>query len=771
MNDGRGGSDILFVDRSLNRGTAKPWIGRPLRRVEDERLTRGRGQFVDDIPLDNCLHLIFLRSQAARGIIVRLGTDQAAASLGVVAVFSGADTRDCGAAGVNPLLPDMSAPPFSLLADKTVESVGQPVAAVIATSAALARDAADKIALDVKSVPPRKGEAQDHVFSHRWAAGDTQTPFASAAHTVVARVAHCRLAPSALEPRAAAACWSEADDMLTVWLSTQTPHRAREDLGRILHLDLHKIRVIAPDVGGAFGGKASIYPEEAVVAWAALRLKRNVRWCATRSEEFLASTQGRGAHLEGAMALDADGRILGLEARLAYPLGSWLPYSAAAPARNAGRILPGPYAVRDTSVGVSAHMTSTAAMNIYRGAGRPEAAMLMERLMERAAKACGLDPVEVRRRNLVQAHSMPYRTAAGEVLDSGDYPALLAEACKRADYYGLRRRQAALREEGVLFGVGVALYIEPCGQGWESAKIGLSSQGTLVVSTGSTAQGQGRETAFAQIAADALGVAFDAVAIRHGDTGTTPRGIGALASRSTAIGGSALLQAAEAFRRKAHQIAVGLLGCPETVVVPVAEGFVSLRTGRSVDWRSLAASQPPDAAGLSLTETTVFHAEGETWSAGCCIASVTIDADTGETRVESLTWVDDAGRIINPVLAKGQLIGGLAQGFGEAFLERIVYDDEGQLITGSFMDYAIPRADDVPAVRLGKLETAATANPLGAKGIGEAGCIGVPACLVNAVLDALSPLGIDDIELPMTSQAIWRALQMTKSSKDGALAP
>jgi carbon-monoxide dehydrogenase large subunit len=433
--------------------------------------------------------------------------------------------------------------------------------------------------------------------------------------------------------------------------------------------------------------------------------------------------------------------------------------------------LPGPYAVEELSIHVSAFLNNTAPMNIYRGAGRPEAALLMERLMDRAAIVCGLDPVEIRRRNLVPPGAMPHRTATGESLDSGNYPALLAKACGQAGYHELRLRQRRMRKKGRVFGVGVALYIEPCGQGWESASIGLSPEGGIVACTGATAQGQGRETAFAQIVADTLGIHVDDVTVRHGDTDATPPGIGALASRSTAIGGSALLKAAKAFHVEARRAAAQWLGCEIEMTLPVSGGFFGVICGRTVSWKALAASSSISERGLKLTQTVVLHAESEAWSSGCCVASVSIDPDTGRLNIETLTWVDDAGRIINPMLVEGQLLGGLAQGLGEALMEQLVYDENGQLVTGSFMDYAMPRASDIPAVQLGKMETPTKANPLGAKGVGEAGCIGVPACLMNAVLDALSPFGVQEIDMPMTSHKIWQALNKARPHQDGVCKP
>jgi aerobic carbon-monoxide dehydrogenase large subunit len=633
--------------------------------------------------------------------------------------------------------------------------------AVVARSAAGARDAAARIEMAVDAVPPRKGGTEDTALTHRWTAGACDEAFAAAALVVRVRIEHPRLAPMALEPRVAMAEWDEASGTLTAWLSTQTPHRARADLATILSMPASQIRVVAPDVGGAFGGKASIYPEDAMVAFAARALRKPVKWAGSRSEDFLAATHGRGGRTEGALALSADGHIVGLQAKLAFPLGHWMPYSGCVPGRNAGRILPGPYRVETIDVALEAHLTSTASIGIYRGAGRPEACMLMERLMDRAAAALGMDPIELRRRNLIAADAFPYRTPTGETLDSGDYPTLIEKAVALAAYRELCTERARRRKRGEVVGIGCSLYVEPCGQGWESARIGLTLDGTVVIATGSSAQGQGRETAYTQLICDTLGVPMSRVRVAHGDTRHTPAGIGALASRGTAIGGSAVLLAARAFLKEAMTVAGELLGCPPSDLVATTTGLACAQ-GHAVSWDKLARHAHANGIGLSdglaLTVAEKYHAEGEAWSSGCCIAAVAADADTGELTIERLVWVDDAGVVVNPMLVEGQLLGGLAQGLGEATRERIVYDEDGQLVTASLMDYAVLRARDMPAVDIEKMHTPSPANVLGAKGVGEAGCIGVPAAIMNAAIDAVSPYGVTHLDIPLTSETIWRAI-------------
>jgi aerobic carbon-monoxide dehydrogenase large subunit len=746
--------------------TTTGWMGRSVLRREDRRLVTGRGAYVDDHLPEGCLHLEFVRSQVGHGKILDIDCDSARDAEGVVAVFTAADLVGLGDSAVNFLLADIAPAPLRMLASDVVSAAGQPVAAVVASSLAAARDAAGLVHVDIEPLPLLVGDERKQVLSHDWRSGEVEDAFAAAAHVVSVEVEHSLLAPMALEPRAALASFE--GDFLTAWFSTQTPNRARDDLARILGLPLAQIRVVAPDVGGAFGGKASIYPEEVMVAWASKELGRPVKWCSTRSDELLAASHGRGGTTHGEMAVSVDGRVLGLRARLSFRQGHWTPFSAVVPARNAGRILPGPYRVGAVDIGIKGFLSHGAAVGIYRGAGRPEATMLMERLMDEAARKLAIDPMEIRRRNLIPADAFPYNTPTGEVLDSGNYALLIDKAVARSNYAELRARQARRREAGEVVGIGVGLYIEPCGQGWESAGISLCRDGSFNATTGSSAQGQGRETAFSQIVADALNVSPDRVAIRHGDTAEVPTGIGALASRSTAIGGGAMVRACDALREQILQAAAASLECDAGSLVFGDEGVVAEHGfGRLVPWRDLAEQligAEGDPKDQALSSSVVFHADGEAWASGCCLAVVAIDRDTGVIAIEQLLWVDDAGRILNPLLVRGQLVGGMAQGLGEALMERIVYDEDGQLLTGSLMDYAVPRAVDIPSVRIEKIETPSPTNPLGVKGVGEAGCIGIPAALVNAVSDALAPFGASNLQMPLTSEKIWLALQGSAGS-------
>lgn len=702
-------------------------IGAPRARVEDAPLLIGRGRFVDDRAPPGCLHLAFARSQVARGRVRSLEVQRARASHGVLAVLTASELGAIGPIPVNVSMLEVRVPQRRVLASADVRYVGEPLAAVVATTREAAADAAECIEIEIDAEPPRVGAqgGSEAAFTHEWRSGDVAAAFAAADEVVQARIAQPLVAAAPLEPRAMLAQWDAAAHELTVWVASQAPHRLREHLARLLGLDPARVHALSADVGGAFGSKASLYPEEVVTAWTARHLARPVKWIASRGEDLLSASHGRGAVLHGELALKRDGTFLGLRAELAFPLGAWMPFSGAVPAWNAGRILPGPYAVANVAIRTRGVPTDTAPVGIYRGAGRPEAAALMERLVDQAACAIGLDAAALRRRNLLPAARLPGRTPTGETLDSGDYAKLLDLALGLADYPALCRDRERRRAAGELYGIGIGFYVEPCGRGAESARVRLEAGERAVVASGTSPQGQGHATTFAQIAADALALPFENITVVQGDTRRAPPGIGALASRSTAIGGSAVLEAARRVRERAQR------------------------------------GEP-----LPIEESVHYAAPGEAWSAGCCLAALSIDADTGEIRIERFAWADDAGRIVNPLLAHGQLWGGFAQGLGQALMERLVHDAEGQLLTGSFMDYAVPRAADVPPVAFATLETASRANSLGAKGVGESGAIGVPAALLNAALDALAPRGVRQIDFPLTAESLWRATWQKESGDE-----
>jgi carbon-monoxide dehydrogenase large subunit len=564
-----------------------------------------------------------------------------------------------------------------------------------------------------------------------------------------------------LEPRCVAARW--ADDTLTIWSSTQTPHRIRDEVARLLSLPPERVRVIAPDVGGGFGVKGGPYREEVLVPWLARRLGRPVKWVSTRVEDLVTTHHGRGAIARGELAVAADGTIQALRARILCPLGPSVGYTAMGTPRNHVRCLPGPYAIADVDIEAQGAFTTTPPVGPYRGAGRPEAAFLVERLVDEAARALALDPAELRMRNLVPPERFPYATATGQSYDSGDYPAMLARALAAADYAGLRRAQAERRRRGEVVGVGVSVYVEPSALGWESGLVRIAADGRVTAVTGSSAHGQGHETVFAQVLADRLGMAPEAIEIRHGDTAEIPKGVGTFGSRSTALGAGALAHAADAVVAKARRLAGHLLEAHPDDVRLAAGGFsVTGAPGRSVGWAEVArlawrGPRPPgEEPGLEASH--VLAPEHEVWSGGAVVAAVRIERETGEMALERLVWVDDAGTIVNPMLADGQLEGSLAQAWGQIAMEAVRFDADGHLLSGSLMDYAVPRADSVPRAEIHHAHSPTTRNPLGAKGLGEAGNIGVPPAVVNAVVDALAPLGVTHLDMPLTPESIWRAL-------------
>jgi len=680
----------------------------------------------------------------------------------------------------------MRVPPHPILAETHVHAAGVPVAAVVAESAYAAHDALDRIVVEYEPLPalPQPEAAladgapllfpgidRNRVFTRTLREGDAVGAFAAAAHVVHLRVAQSRVSAMALEPRAVLARYDRFAEELTLWVSCQAPFRIRAEVARLLDLPESRVRVVAPDVGGGFGVKTGPYREDVLLAWLARRLERPVKWVATRREDQITTNQARGSVCEGALALDEGGRITGLRARIASPLGSSLMNAAAGSPWNHARLLPGAYVVPACDITVDGAITTTTPVSAYRGAGRPEACFYIERLMDTAARQLGLDPAELRRRNLIPPDRFPFRTITGQSYDSGDYPQALDRALAAADYAGLRRRQAERRARGEIVGVGLTSYVEPCALGWESGSIRVERSGKVTAITGSSAHGQGHETTFAQVVADHLGVTPDEVTVLHGDTRSGPEGFGTFGSRSVALGGGALVRGSVEVRDKGRRIAARLLEAAPEDVVGVAGGFqVAGVPAKRVAWKDVAtaayaggqALPPGDTPGLEAT--AYFQADAEVWSFGAVVCAVSIAPDTGLLAVERLVWVDDAGTIINPLLAEGQLLGSLAQGLGQALLEAIVYDDDGQLLTSTLMDYAIPRATDIPALAIEKMHTPSPRNPLGAKGLGEAGCIAMPPALVNAAVDALAPFGVTHLDMPLTAERLRTAI-MSRSGE------
>ena len=754
-----------------------------MRRREDPPLLRGQGSFVDDLRPPGLAHLAVLRSPLPHGRIRSIDASAALGAPGVLDVLTAADLEGCG------YPPDifwrfeaeLAPVPVPPLTAERVRFVGEPVAAVVAETRGDAEDALDLVQVDYEPLPavldPRTAAgdptalhevAPDNVIL-RWegSAGNVEEQF-RAAHTVVRGSFHVpRLAHAPLEPRGCLADYDADRDHLTLWCSSQDPHRPLRELEAVLGRPAGRTRVVVPDVGGAFGGKGMLQPEYAVVAVAAMRVHRPVKWIESRRENFLASYQGRGLDADVELAVGPDGRFLALRGRLVSDLGAYLnPVSPVSPT-CAGLMLTGAYDIRTADVQVLGVATNKVPIGPYRGAGRPECMFVIERMVDLAAGATGIDPAELRRRNLVPADAFPYRTALGYTYDSGDYVGALDAVLELLPDERWRRWQAAARAEGRLVGLGMASFVDRSGPGfWERTRVGITTSGGVVVRLGSNPHGQGHETTFAQLAADALGVTPDTVEVRHGDTADVPEGMGTFASRSITTGGSALLAAADEVKEKARQLASDALEvAPEDLVWDGGRLHVAGAPERGLTLAELARLAedpdrlPPDTPP-GLDAVGRFSLPGLVFPFGAYAAVVEVDPDTGAVTVLRLATVDDAGALVNPWLAEGQVHGAVAQGLAAALTEEIVYAEDGQLATASFLDYGIPSAAEVAVDLSSEFRTTPSPfNPLGAKGVGESGAVGAPAAVANAVLDALAPAGVTHLDPPYTSERVWRALQ------------
>jgi len=761
--------------------SATRWIGRPLKRREDPRFLRGVARYVDDLVLPGMTHMVVVRSTAAHARLKSVDVSAARRAPGVLAVVTSEDLAgEVGPALPNPVEGAEVAPvPHPVLASGVVRYVGEPVAAVLAEDRAAAEDAAALIGIEYDPLPvitdPRRARS-GRVTLHerapgnvlmRWsrAQGDVDGAFANAAHVVRQQFHIPRLAAVPLEPRGVVAAYDAGADLLTVWVSSQDPHRPLAQLSRMLGRPDDRIRVIVPDVGGGFGSKGSVGVDVAVAAYLAMRTGRPVKWVEDRRENLAASYQGRGLDVEMELALADDGTMLAVRARVVADLGAYLyPPTAMVPV-TASMLLTGAYAIPAASVDTLGVATNKVPTGPYRGAGRPEAAYVVERMVDLAAAALRVDPLVIRRRNLIAPDRFPYRTPLGFVYDSGNYARAIDRAARLLEYDRWRDEQARGRKDGRLLGVGAALYVERAGSAvWESAAVSVTPAGRVVVRIGSTPNGQGHATIFSQIAAEMLQVDPESVTVEQGDSAVVPRGVGTFASRSTTIGGSALVGALEQVRAKAAAIAAHLLeAAPRDIEWAAGRLHVRGAPDRSVALAEVASAayQPgrlPAGMEMGLDAQHVFRLPGPVFPFGVYAAVVEIDAQTGEVAIHRLVAVDDAGRIVNPLLAEGQVIGAAAQGLGQALCEEVVYGDDGQLLTATLLEYALVRAPHVPEVASELLDTASPLNPLGAKGIGEAGTIATPAAVANAVCDALAPLGIRHLDFPLTPRRIWQAI-------------
>ena len=773
-------------------------IGARVARKEDKRFITGKGRYTDDIDLPGQAFAFFVRSPMAHAAIRRVDTAAAVAAPGVVGVLTGADVAADGIGGLicgwmvkSKDGSDMKAGGHPILAKDKVRYVGDHVAVVVAKTYAQARDAADLVEVDYEELPAvieltgaREGAlVHDEIASntvYEWELGDqaaTDAALAGAAHVTTIEITNNRLVPNAMEPRAAIGHYDAATEQHTLYTTSQNPHVARLVMSAFVGLaPEHKFRVVAPDVGGGFGSKIFIYAEECVCLWAARRLGVPVKWVAERAESFLSDAHGRDHVTRASLAMDADGNFTGLKVHTTANMGAYLStFASSIPTYLYATLLAGQYKTPAIYCEVDALYTNTAPVDAYRGAGRPEATYLLETLVEEAARETGRDPAALRRQNFIKPEQFPYQTPVALVYDTGDYEAHLDAALELADYEGFPARKAEAASRGKLRGIGFSCYIEACGIApsqvvgalgagvglWEAGKVRFSVTGKLQVFTGSHSHGQGHETTFAQVMASKLGVPYGDVEVLHGDTDQTPMGMGTYGSRSLAVGGSALVKAAEKVIDKGKKIAAHLLEASEGDI-DFADGKFTVRgtdREKSIGEVVFAAYVPhnyPEGLEPGMEETAFYDPANFTYPSGTYIAEVEIDPETGVVEIVKFTAVDDFGKVVNPMIVEGQVHGGLAQGIGQALFENTVYDPAtGQLLTGSYMDYCMPRADDLPSFDVATTETACSHNPLGVKGCGEAGAIGSPPALMNAIADAIGTR----LSMPATPEKVWQAIR------------
>ena len=780
-------------------------IGAPVRRKEDFRFITGKGHYTDDINRPGQTHAVFVRSPHAHAAIRSIDASAALTSPGVLAVFTGDDlTADkvggliCGWTVKDKHGQPHKAPAHPVMAVDTVRYVGDTVAMIVANSHDEAKDAAEAIKVDYDVKPATidlakafdKGSAEVHPEApgnlvYDWEIGvkaDVDAAFAKAAHVTKLDLINNRLIPNAMEPRAAAAEYDKGTGHYTLWSTSQNPHVLRLILSAfVLGIPEHKLRVIAPDVGGGFGSKIFCYADETMVCWAASRVGRPIKWTAERSESFQTDCHGRDHVTHAELALDKDGKFLALKVETIANMGAYLStFSTAVPTYLYATLLAGQYTTPLIYANVKAALTHTAPVDAYRGAGRPEATFVIESIVSKAAAEMKIDAAELRRKNFIPSTAFPYQTPVALQYDSGNYPPIIDEAMKIADYKGFEARRAEAKSRGKLRGIGFSSYIEACGLApsqvvgslgagvgqWESAQIKFNPTGNVQVMTGAHSHGQGHETTFAQLIHDKLGVPMDQIEIVHGDTATTPFGMGTYGSRSLAVGGSAIVKATEKIIAKGKKVAAHLMEASVADVEFENGTFKVAGTDKSVPLAQVvfAAYVPhnyPHAdTEPGMDENAFYDPANFVYPAGTQICELEIDPETGTTEIVAFTAIDDFGNIINPMIVEGQVHGGIVQGVGQALFEAAVYDkDTGQLISGSFMDYTMPRADNFPSFKLGYKTTPCPHNPLGVKGCGEAGAIASPAAVMNAVHNALAPIGVKHVEMPATSLNVWQSIQ------------
>ena len=772
-------------------------IGAKVLRKEDRRFITGRGRYVDDMSVPGMKYAAFVRSPHAHATITGIDTSAAEAMPGVIGVLNGQQLQGdgignliCGWAVNSKDGTPMKMGAWPALASQTVRHVGQAVAIVVADTQAKARDAAEAVVVDYDELPVvtkavaalKDGAPQIHpeapgnlIFD--WELGDkaaTDEAFSRAAHVTKLHIHNNRLVPNPMEPRAALGLYDPAEDHYTCWTTSQNPHVARLVMSAFYNVaPEHKLRVIAPDVGGGFGSKIYIYPEEIVCLWASKRTGVPVKWTSDRTEAFLTDAHGRDHETDVELALDADNKILGLRVETIANLGAYMSlFSSSVPTYLYATLLSGQYDIPAIHANVKAVYTNTVPVDAYRGAGRPEATFVVERTMETAARELGISPAEFRRKNFIR--SFPHQTPVIMAYDAGDFDACLNAGMEAADVAGFEARREEAKSRGKLRGLGMSCYIEACGIApskavgslgagvglWESAEVRVNPVGTIEILTGSHSHGQGHETTFAQLVAERFGLPVDNVQVIHGDTDKVQFGMGTYGSRSGAVGMSAIHKALDKVEAKAKKIAAHVLEADEGDIV-IENGEVKVAgTDKKLGWHEVCLGaytghNLPDGMEPGLKEGAFYDPTNFTFPAGCYICEVEVDPETGTTEIVQFVAADDFGRVINPMIVEGQVHGGIAQGIGQAILEGTHYDESGQLTTASYMDYAMPRAWDLPNFKVSTTETLCPGNPLGMKGCGEAGAIGSPPAVINAITDAI---GNNDLTMPATPEKVWKAL-------------
>ncbi len=790
---------------------AENGIGVAVRRKEDRRFLTGKGRYTDDINRPGQLYACMIRSPEAHASISAVDAAEAASAPGVVAVFTGADMAADGVGGVpcgwgitNKDGTPMVEPGHPALAVGRVRHVGDIVAVVVAETKTQAKEAAALVDVSYEGLPvvvssqQAVAEGAPLVWDEAagnvcfdWELGDkaaTEAAFEGAPHVVSLDIVQNRLIPNAIEPRVAIGDYEAARDAYTLYTTTQNPHVIRLLMGAfVLHIPEHKLRVVSHDVGGGFGSKIFHYPEEVIAMWSSIKIGRPVKWTAERSESFMSDAHGRDHVTRAELALDDEGRFLGLRVHTLANLGAYLStFGAAVPTWMYAPVFSGCYSTPAIYSEVKGIFTNTVPVDAVRGAGRPEASFMLERLVDVAARKLGIDPVEIRRKNFIRPDQFPYQTPVALEYDIGDYEGTLDLVLDLSDWAGFEARKEESSAKGKLRGIGLSTFVEACGAApsavagalgaraglYEVGQVRMHPTGSVTVFTGSHSHGQGHETAFAQLVAESLGVAFDQVEVVHGDTGEIPFGMGTYGSRSLAVGGSAIHKAAEKIVTKGMKIAAHLMEADEADVLFADGTFTVAGTDKSVGIGDVAfaAYVPhnyPEGLEPGLDETAFYDPGNFTYPAGAHVAEVEIDPETGVVDLVAISCADDVGRIINPMIVEGQLHGGLAHGIGQALLEDCKYDDDGQLITGSYMNYTMPRAADLPFFKTGHNITHCTHNPLGVKGVGEVGAIGVPPAVINAVVDALAHLGVEHMDMPATPERVWRAIRDAPAANRG----